>query len=630
MIQFAWLIPVLPIIAFAVIVFLTRRMQMVSALTAIVAMAGSLIIAIGVLVQVFSTNITIAEPVELVVRWLEVPGSLLIEAGVLIDPLSSVMLFVVTSIAFLIMIYSIGYMKGDPGFSVFFAYLSLFSTSMLGLVISNNYFLTFMFWELVGLSSYLLIGFYWNKDSASDASKKAFITNRVGDFGFMLGMFFLFLLFGTFNFQELSVAIPAFANKTLLTIVALLVFVGPIAKSAQFPLHVWLPDAMEGPTPVSALIHAATMVAAGVYLLARGFVLFESAKTALLIIAIIGGFSAVFAATIGLVQRDIKRILAFSTMSQLGYMVMAIGLGSITAGMFHLTTHAFFKALLFLGAGSVIHAVHTQDIFEMGGLAKKMKTTTWTFLIGSLSLAGIFPLAGFWSKDEILVTALNAGEIFGVPFLGPLFLTLGLLVAFMTAFYMFRLIFVAFFGSEQAGQEAHESPISMTFPLVILAVFAIFAGFIGTPFTDNGFAAWVYYGHPHLPEPNYFIMIFSTIVAFAGILFAWIIYGKKAISAEKLAVRFSAIHTLLYNKYYIDEAYQWFFDKVFLRIADGCRWFDRTIVDGIADGFGDGLREMGARLRFIQTGNLQNYALVIFAAVVIIALWLAVPVLGGI
>lgn len=630
MVHLAWLIPVLPAIAFALIVFLTRRMQMVSALTAIAAMTGSFIISTGIAIQVFTTNITVTEPVELVARWLEVPGSLFIEAGVLIDPLSAVMLFVVTCIALLVMIYSIGYMKGDPGFSVFFAYLSLFSTSMLGLVISNNYFQIFMFWELVGLCSYLLIGFYFHKHSASEANKKAFVTNRVGDFGFMLGMFFLFLLFGTFNFQELSVAIPAYANKGLLTVIALLVFVGPIAKSAQFPLHVWLPDAMEGPTPVSALIHAATMVAAGVYLLARGFVLFESAKTALLIIAIIGGFSALFAATIGLVQRDIKRILAFSTMSQLGYMVMAIGLGSITAGMFHLTTHAFFKALLFLGAGSVIHAVHTQDIFEMGGLAKKMKTTTWTFIVGSLALAGIFPLAGFWSKDEILATALNAGEVFGLPFLGPVFLTIGLLVAFMTAFYMFRLIFVTFFGAEQAGQDAHESPGSMTAPLIILSVFAVFAGFIGTPFSDGGFAAWVYYGQPHLPVPNYFIMISSTLVAFAGIYLAWLIYGKKAISAEKLATRFSAIHTLLYNKYYIDEAYQWFNENVFLKIADACRWFDRKVVDGIADGFGDGIREMGARLRFIQTGNLQNYALVIFAAVVIIALWLAVPVLGGI
>lgn len=630
MIKLAWLIPVLPAIAFVSIIFLTRRLQMVSALTAIGAMLGSFIISLGIGVEVLTTPVTMDNPVELSARWLEVPGSLFIEAGVLIDPLSAVMLFVVTFIALLVMIYSVGYMKGDPGFSTFFAYLSLFSTSMLGLVVSNNYFQIFMFWELVGLCSYLLIGFYFYKDSASQANKKAFITNRVGDFGFMLGMFFLFLLFGTFNFRELAEAIPSFANEGLLTIVALLVFVGPIAKSAQFPLHVWLPDAMEGPTPVSALIHAATMVAAGVYLLARGFVLFETVKTALLIVALVGGFSAIFAATIGLVQRDIKRILAFSTMSQLGYMVMAIGLGSITAGMFHLTTHAFFKALLFLGAGSVIHAVHTQDIFEMGGLSKKMKTTTWTFIIGALALAGIFPLAGFWSKDEILLTAFGAGEYYGILILGPLFLILGLSVAFMTAFYMFRLIFVAFFGEEQPGSEVHESPLVMTVPLIILAVFAVLSGFIGTPFTENGFAQWVYYGEPHHPHPNYMIMVLSTIVALLGIWMAWLIYGKKSISAEALANRYRAIHTVLYNKFYIDEVYQWFFDRIVLGIADACRWCDRKIVDGIADGLGDSIREFGARMRFIQTGNVQNYALVIFAAVVIIALWLAVPVLGGI
>jgi len=630
MVNLSWLIPVLPAIAFVIIIFLTRRLPLVSALTAILAMAGSFIISVGVGLEVLTQPITMETPVEIKTRWLEVPGELFIEAGVLIDPLSAVMLFVVTFVALLVMIYSIGYMHGDPGFSVFFAYLSLFSCSMLGLVLSNNYFMIFMFWELVGLCSYLLIGFYFHKDSAAQANKKAFITNRWGDFGFMLGMFFLFLIFGTFNFLELAEMIPAYPNKALLTVVALLVFVGPIAKSAQFPLHVWLPDAMEGPTPVSALIHAATMVAAGVYLLARGFVLFESARTALLIVAIIGGFSAIFAASIGLVQRDIKRILAYSTMSQLGYMVMAIGLGSITAGMFHLTTHAFFKALLFLGAGSVIHAVHTQDIFEMGGLSKKMKITTWTFIIGALALAGIFPLAGFWSKDEILLTASHAGEYYGIPALGPLFLILGLTVAFMTAFYMFRLIFVAFFGEKRTDHHAHESPLVMTIPLIILAVFAVFSGFIGTPFTEHGFAEWVFYGEPHHPQPNYTIMILSTIIALAGIYFAWLIYGKQVISAEALAQRFRPLHTLLYNKFYIDEFYLWLFNNVMLKIAEGCRWWDRNVVDGVAHGLADGIRGLGARMRFIQTGNVQNYALVIFAAVVIIALWLAVPVLGGI
>ncbi|MGI6552190.1 MAG: NADH-quinone oxidoreductase subunit L [Bacillota bacterium] len=508
-------------------------------------------------------------------------------------------------------------------FPYFFAYLSLFSMSMLGLVVSNNYFQIFVFWELVGLCSYLLIGFYFHKTSAAEASKKAFITNRVGDFGFMLGIFFLFLVFGSFNFLELAEAIPAYRNAGLVTVMALLVFAGPLAKSAQFPLHVWLPDAMEGPTPVSALIHAATMVAAGVYLLARGYILFSSSTQAIYLIALIGGISAFLAATIGLVQRDIKRILAFSTMSQLGYMVMAIGVGSLTAGMFHLTTHAFFKALLFLGAGSVIHAVHTQDIFEMGGLYKKMKITTWTFIVGALALAGIFPLAGFWSKDEILLVALENGYT-------GLFL-LGSVVAFLTAFYMFRLIFVAFFGrGEKGSRHVQESPWTMTIPLFILAIFSVAGGLIGAPFVEKGFAYWIYFGEPHHPQPNLAVMMSSTLLALAGIVTAWLIYGKKVISAEALASRFRPVYSLLYNKYYIDEIYQWFFDKIVLNLAEACRWHDRKVVDGVAHSLAFAIRMWGAKMRFIQTGNMQNYALVIFVAAVIIALWLAVPALGGI
>lgn len=617
-IDLAWLIPVLPAVAFTLIVFVTKRLKIVSALVAIAAMLVSFGISVGILWEVLANKITMEAPVEYAVDWLSVPVH--IEAGVLIDPLTAVMLFVVTFVALLVEIYSIGYMHGDPGFSRFFSYLSLFGSSMLGLVIANNYFQMFFFWELVGLCSYLLIGFYFYKNSAAEANKKAFVTNRVGDFGFMLGTFFLFLIFGTFNFGELAEAIHGYENIPLLTVAALLVFTGPVAKSAQFPLHVWLPDAMEGPTPVSALIHAATMVAAGVYLLARGYILFASSPGAILTIAYIGGFTALIAATMGIVQRDIKRILAFSTMSQLGYMVMAMGVGSLTAGMFHLTTHAFFKALLFLGAGSVIHAVHTQDIFEMGGLYKKMKITTWTFIIGSLALAGIPPLAGFFSKDEILLAAYDNGYTF-------LFI-LGLAVAFMTAFYMSRLVFTAFFGQESEhghSHHVHESPWTMTLPLVILAVFAIFSGFLAQVFAEN-----IYFHEPHHAEPNVMIMVVSTLLATAGIFLGWLIYGKKAISAEKLAQQFKPIHTLLYNKYYIDELYQLFFDKVVLSISRAFNWHDRKVVDGIADGFAYLVRMAGARLRFIHTGSLQNYALVIFMAVVLIVLWMAMPVLGGI
>ncbi|MBO8167779.1 MAG: NADH-quinone oxidoreductase subunit L [Thermoanaerobacteraceae bacterium] len=619
-IDYAWLIPVFPAIAFVLIVFVTKKVRMLSALTAIVAMVLSLIFSLGVLFQVLGSHITMETPVEYSIPWLSVPG-VHITAGVLIDPLTAVMLAVVTIIALLVEIYSVGYMADDEGFSRFFAYLSLFTFSMLGLVVANNYFQMFFFWELVGLCSYLLIGFYFYKNSAADANKKAFITNRVADFGFMLGIFFLWLVFGTFNFQELAEAIHHYENVGFLTLAAILVFIGPVGKSAQFPLHVWLPDAMEGPTPVSALIHAATMVAAGVYLLARGFVLFHAAPTALLVVAYIGGFTSLFAATIAITQDDIKRILAFSTLSQLGYMVMAIGVGSITAGMFHLTTHAFFKALLFLGAGSAIHAVHSNSIFDMGGLYKKMKVTTWTFVIGALALAGIFPLAGFWSKDEILLVTKEAG------FTG--LYVIGSFVAFLTAFYMFRLIFIAFFGEKHSDHHAHESPLTMTVPLIILAVFSVFVGFIGAPFVEHGFASLIYFEHPHHAEPDYGLMITSTIIALAGIGLAWLLYGKKAYDPEKLKQRFLPIWTLLYNKYYIDEVYQWFFDNVVMNIGAAFKWHDRKVIDGIADGFSALVRATGARLRFVQTGNLQTYALVLFAAVVIVVLWMAVPALGG-
>ncbi|MHB1127924.1 MAG: NADH-quinone oxidoreductase subunit L [Bacillota bacterium] len=618
---FAWLVPVLPAIAFLFIVFVARKMRLLSALSAIAAMAASLVISSGILWEVVkSGTITVNNPVEYALTWLKMPG-LHIDAGVLIDPISAVMLVVVTSVALLVEIYSLGYMHGDKGFSVFFAYLSLFSTSMLGLVISNNYFQIFFFWELVGLCSYLLIGFYLHNHSAVQANKKAFITNRIGDFGFMLGIFFLFLIFGTFNFGELAGSMQGYGNVGLLTVAAILIFIGPMAKSAQFPLHVWLPDAMEGPTPVSALIHAATMVAAGVYLIARGFILFHEAPVAIEVVAYIGGFSAIFAALIAIVQKDIKRILAFSTMSQLGYMVMALGLGSLTAGMFHLTTHAFFKALLFLGAGSAIHAVQSNDIWKMGGLYKKMKVTTVTFIVGAAALAGIFPLSGFWSKDEILALAYenNIG----------LFI-IGSIAAFCTAFYMARLIIVAFFGGKRSEHHAHESPPSMTIPLMVLGVLAVVAGFIGAPFVEHGFASYVYFDEPHHPAPNYLIMILSNVLALSGIFLAWLVYGKQVISAEATKQKLLPIYSILYNKFYIDELYQWIFDKIVLPIGDIFNWNDRHIVDGFFDGIGNVTKRAGAKLRLTTTGSLQNYALVIFAAVVLIILWMAIPALGGI
>jgi len=611
----AWLIPLLPALAFPFIAFITRKARGLSALTAILAIGVSLVISLGVLWEVIAHGITMDNPVEYSTVWLQIPQLLKIEAGLLIDPLSAVMLLVVTLVAFLVEIYSIGYMEDDPGFSVFFAYLSLFGASMLGLVLANNYFMIYFFWELVGLCSYLLIGFWYHRAEAARAGFKAFVVNRLADFGFLLGFFFLFIIFHTFNFRELAAAIPAYHNVGLLTVAALLVFTGPIGKSAQFPLHVWLPDAMEGPTPVSALIHAATMVAAGVYLLARAYVLFASLPNVMLVVAYVGGFTAIFAATIAIAQRDIKRILAYSTISQLGYMVMAMGVGSMTAGIFHLTTHAFFKALLFLAAGSVIHALHEQDIFRMGGLYKDMKVTTVTFIIGALALAGIPPFAGFWSKDEILAAAYHNG------FLG--LYILGTLVAFLTAFYMFRLIFITFFGERRAGLHGHESPPVMTIPLGILALLSIFAGFVGTPFTARGFSTFVYYAAPHEVEPDYMVMALSTLVALAGIALAWWLYGRPSDLPERLKESYRWAYNLLWNKFYIDEFYLWIYRRIFWGLAEAFHWHDRHVVDGLWDGVGDVTRASGQKLRYLQTGNLQTYALVFFTAVVVIALWMA-------
>lgn len=627
MIELAWLIPIFPLIAYTLIIFLTKKSKGLSVGISIAGVGASLVLSIGVLVETIQKGITMEEPFEVAVKWLRLSAidkytGLNIDMGVLIDPLSAVMLFVVASIATLVIIYSVGYMHGDPGFSRYFAYMSLFTFSMLVLVIANNFFEMFFGWELVGLCSYLLIGFWFEKPSAAKAANKAFITNRWGDFGFMLGIILLYVNFQTFNFGELSHIISNGANgvgAATLTLISLLIFAGPMAKSAQFPMHVWLPDAMEGPTPVSSILHAATMVAAGVYLLARGFILFHESTQTLLVIAYIGGFTALFAASLALVQRDIKRILAFSTLSQLGYMVMVIGAGSITAGMFHLTTHAFFKCMLFLGAGSVIHAIHTQDIFEMGALSKKMPITTWTFVIGALSLAGIFPLAGFWSKDEILLATHEAG------FTGLYWLAT--LVAGMTAFYMFRLIFVAFFGEKRTDHHAHESSSWMTVPMMILAVFAVFLGWV---MFKMGYAEMVFFGHPHHAEINMGIALTSTLFAVGGIILAWYIYYKKAVDTDMLMHKFQPVYNLLWNKFYIDELYAWIFDNVMMGIAWLFNQTDRKVVDGVADGFGDTIRHTGGWMRFIQTGSLQNYALIIFGAIILIVLLMATPVLGGV
>lgn len=468
----------------------------------------------------------------------------------------------------------------------------------------------FIFWELVGASSYLLIGFWFEKDSAADAGNKAFLVNRVGDFGFMLGILLCWTICsqgtaqGTFNFHQIESILPRLFELGLvhpgtLALVGTLIFCGVLGKSAQFPLHVWLPDAMEGPTPVSALIHAATMVAAGIYLLARLFFLFDSSPDAMILISYIGGFTSIFAASIALVQNDIKRILAYSTLSQLGLMVMAMGLGAKTAGMYHLATHAFFKALLFLGAGSVIHALHTQNIWEMGALSKKMSVTTLTFLIGSLALAAVFPFSGFWSKDEILLVALQNNSF--------LYKT-GLIVTWMTAFYMSRAVFVAFLGPKKWKHAPHESPKVMTGPLIILAIGAVVTGFIGIP-------EWIS-GSAHEPL-NQHLAILSQGIVFSGVLCAFLLYSwRNAQGAHFLKKIFRIPHEILIQKYYIDPLYQWIVDYVQQTIAISCQLFDRYILMRLwVNGVAKTTRTSGEILRFCQTGRVQTYALIFFAGV---------------
>ncbi len=637
MLPYSWLIPFLPLLSFVLIIFFTIHNKKLSSYISIGAVSLSFILSCIVLITVLLNPATS----EFKINWLDLPG-FKVEAGMLIDPLTSVMLVVVTLVSMLVQIYSVGYMAGDPRYSRYFSFLSLFTFSMLGLVLSNNFFEIFIFWELVGLTSYLLIGFWYEKKSASDAGKKAFITTRTGDLAFMVGIFLLTTTIGTLNFQEAFHRVEAGAiSQALLTLSAILLFGGAVGKSAQFPLHVWLPDAMEGPTPVSALIHAATMVAAGVYLVARLMTIYALSAPASLVVAIIGGFTAFLAASIGLVQNDIKRVLAYSTISQLGYMVMALGCGGYTAGTFHLMTHASFKALLFLGAGSVIHAMHTNDIWEMGGLYPKMKVTAVTFIIGSLSLSGIFPLSGFWSKDEILLVSL---------YKNPIFMLVGVAVAFMTAFYMFRLCFVTFFGKprdQHKFEHAHESPKVMTVPLVVLAVLSVVAGWVGIPWLHKGYSSFVYHHEVHHLAPNFILMGFATLVALGGIYLAYLMYYKGSISPDRLRERFSFIHKILYNKYYFDELYNAIIIKPLFKLADFLfkkfdagvidwtvnavgdftvflSWlkerFDTIVVDGAVNGLGYVVKGTGAGIRKAQTGQLQNYALIIFFGIVLIML----------
>ena len=541
-----------------------------------------------------------------------------------VDQLSAVMLLVVTGVGFLIHLYSAGYMHGDPGYARFFTYLNLFVFSMVMLVLAGNFLVLFVFWEAVGLCSYLLIGFWYEKKSATDAGKKAFIVNRVGDFGFVLAIILIWVTFGTLDYGAVFAKADTSIAAGTYTAIALLLFMGACGKSAQGPLFTWLPDAMEGPTPVSALIHAATMVTAGVYMVARCHKLFEMSPIAFEVVAWVGGLTAVFAATIALAQTDIKRVLAYSTISQLGYMFVGVGVGAYAAGIFHLVTHAFFKALLFLGAGSVIHGLHgEQDLRKMGGLKSKMLTTTITFLVGALGLAGVPPLAGFFSKDEILAATFFDGQ--HVLF----FLLLG--GAFLTAFYTFRLVFLAFFGAPRMTQEArrhvHESPTVMTLPLTLLAILTVVAGIaLGAP-SSHG-TAFARFLAPVLPlhEADHgatgkVLILISIVVAVAGVLLAWMVYGRRTVRPEEIGEPRNGLHTLLLNKYYVDELYDALFVQPSYRLYVWCaRVLDLRVIDGIVNGVGEAVTSWARGLRRIQTGFTMNYALgMLLGAIAVVA-----------
>ena len=610
--EHAWLIPLLPALAFVVIGMVTRSYGRLSAAIAVSMSALSFLLAAGTALAVVEGNITVEAPFIQKVSWFHI-GIVQIDMGVLVDPLTAMMLMVVTTVSLLVQIYSCGYMKGDPGYGRFFAFLSLFAGSMLGLVVAVNFLQLYFFWELVGLCSYLLIGFYYHKVSAREAAKKAFMTTRVGDFGLLLGILLLQLTFGTLDFQALQSAVPAYVVQCgtgFLTVIALLLFVGPIGKSGQFPLHVWLPDAMEGPTPVSALIHAATMVVAGVYLVGRAMFLFAEVPVVMNFIAWIGGFTAIFAASIAITQRQIKRILAYSTVSQLGYMMLALGAGSLTSSFFHLMTHAFFKAMLFLSAGAVMHAMAEEaDIFKMGGLRKKMPVTFATMTIGVLAIAGIPPFAGFFSKDEILAAAAAVST--------PLYV-LAVVTAFMTAFYMARLLFVTFMGepaSREAYDHAHEVGWFMRLPLLVLAVLSVFSGMWGHIF---GFGEWVRFGAAAHEGIDWVIAGSSTVLAVLAMGLAWKIYVAKSWDADELAARCGILYRLSFHKFYIDEIYAALIKVLVDGIARVLYWLDVYIVDGIVNGLGGVVRLASGWLSPAENGQAQSYAGVYLCGVIIL------------
>ncbi|PIV44505.1 MAG: NADH-quinone oxidoreductase subunit L [Nitrospirae bacterium CG_4_10_14_0_8_um_filter_41_23] len=634
--EYYLLIPFLPLAAFILNILLGKEVFREKAhWVSILAVVGSFIIAVATLFDVISGK-TLNEDLY---TWI-VSGTFKASVGFLIDPLTAVMLIVVTTCSSLIQIYSIGYMHGDKGYYRFFAYMSLFTFCMLMLAMSNNFLQLYFGWEGVGLCSYFLIGYYFHKKSASDAGKKAFIVNRFGDFGFGLGVIIVFLTFGTLHYLPVFNNMTGIVGKTvhllgfdvsLVTLIALLLFCGAVGKSAQIPLHVWLPDAMEGPTPVSALIHAATMVTAGVFLVARCSPIFNLSEVALIVVALTGAITALFAATIALVQKDIKRIIAYSTISQLGYMFLGCGVGAYAAGIFHLYTHAFFKALLFLCAGSVMHAMGGElNIQKMGGLKKYMPVTYLTFVLGSLSISGIPGFAGFFSKDEILWLAYSSPNP-----VGKFVWLLGTIAAFLTAFYSFRLIFLTFHGKFRGTHEQehhlHESPKVMTIPLILLSIGAIAAGWVGIPHLLGGGAHFAEFlksvlGHPEAHgthNEEWMVMGISVIVGLSGIGLAAYMYLARTDIPVRLAKNFSSIYRTLFNKYYVDELYSFTIVRPTLWTAKNILigFTDAKIIEGIVNGVPRLIGKFSGMLRKVQTGLVHHYATIIAAgAFFIIAL----------
>ena len=651
-----WIIPLLPLLGAAINGLLGAKWSNKLVNTVAIGATGLSFLAALEAVREFSYVAPDQIPwVQQYFSWI-VAGNFRAGFDLQVDQLTVVMLLVVTGVGWLIHIYSTGYMAHEGGYYRFFSYLNLFMFFMLILVLAANYVLLFVGWEGVGLASYLLIGFYFLRKSAADAGKKAFIVNRIGDFGFMLGMFLLFRTFGTLDFVSLfakATPWPADAMGDLgsLTVACLLLFMGAAGKSAQLPLYVWLPDAMEGPTPVSALIHAATMVTAGVYVVARSHVLFVRAPTAMLVVAVVGCATAIFAATIGLVQTDIKKVLAYSTVSQLGYMFLACGVGAFSAGIFHLMTHAFFKALLFLAAGSVIHAMGgEQDMRKMGGLSKKIRWTYVTMLTATLAIAGIPPLAGFFSKDSILLSAFQSEN--GGPNVGHVLYAIGLLTALLTSFYMFRLMFLTFFGKERYDEHhvhVHESPNSMLVPLMILALLSIVGGWLAAPAFWGGTDLFAKFLEPvfaagsgaeaagaeaaaHALEIP--LAIVAVIAALVGLFVAYWLYLKQPGKADSLAKSLHGVYTTLLNKYYVDEIYSAAIIRPLMWISTNILWkaVDVNVIDGTVNGIASGTTALGDGVRHAQSGNTRSYAVwVVIGAVVIIAVifWPhAKPVVG--